>query len=456
MKRFQSSLSVVFLLLSFFLSPSPAGAQVARWMILPVHQSVEKPADTDVFICHDGDTTSLYSLDGQLLGTTTDVLNDFQEDKAVTVRRGTQTITGFFHADGHYVSVKPCQVYRDYPFFSAGYLIVQQGKGYFYIDGNGKFWKQGDVNLPARVKAPPIPTYVTKFHLTPSPDGKIGLMYNEKELVRPMFDEVKRTMTELAMVRIGNRWGVMGVDSTATFAPVLNGGDTICFRHQSVLSTVSIAVPDYMDASKVRLVVPEDSKMQLDEQSRTVNDHTITYTCELALPITMLSDGAELSYPVSMDYNGLTFPLLPFTGWGYYEGGRFSVDDLSDGAFEGNGYAFTINVKEHNRQPGDEAYPYEVEIMTSDLPYTLKKISPSKYRCKLNSLAKDNNNVYVVVREDGCPPAVFPFEITVKRPAQSSSGKGQGQVTIRKKPVTPQTPKPVIKPTEPKKPIKLL
>ena len=431
---------------------SLVSAQVARWMILPVHQSVEKPAGTDVFVCHDGDTTSIYSLSGQLLGTTTDLLNDFQEDKAVTVRRGTQTVTGFFHADGRYVAVKPCQVYRDYPFFSAGYLIVQQGKGYFYIDGNGKFWKQGEVTLPSRVKAEPTPTYVTQFHISPGPDGKLGLLYNDKELVRPMFDEVKRTMTDLAMVRIGQRWGVMGVDSITTFRPLLNGGDTICFRHQSVLSRVSIAVPAYMDASKVRLVVPEGSELTLDEQSRSVEGDIVSYTCELAMPITMLSDGAELSYPVSMDYNGLSFPLMPLTAWGYYETGRFSVDNLSDGTFEGDGYAFTINVKEHNQQPGDEIYPYDVEVMTNDLPYTLTKLSAGKYRCRLNALAKDNNNVYVVVREEGCPPAVFPFEITVKRPAQKV--KGPAQVTIKKKTVTADTPKP--KPVTPKKPIKLL
>ena len=451
MKRFLLSLSlfIFHLLLFTFLSPCPADAQVARWMILPAHQSIEKPAGTDVFVSHDGDTTSLYSLSGQLLGFTADELQDFQENKAVTVRRGTQTITGFFHADGRYVKVKPCQVYRDYPFFSAGYLIVQQGKNYFYIDGEGKFWKQGEVNISGRVKAPAIPTYVTKFHLTSGADGKIGLLYNEQELVRPLFDEVKRTMTDLAMVRIGTCWGVMGVDSTATFMPVLNGGDTICFRHQSVLSTVSIAIPEYMDASKVRLILPDNSEMRLGEQSRAVADNSVSYTCELTMPITMLSDGADLSYDLSMEYDGLTIPLMPVTGWGYYEGGRFSVDSLSDGAFEGDAYAFTVNVQVHNLHPGDEAYPFDVELMTNDQPYSLTKLSATKYRCKLNNLAKDNNNVYVVVREEGCPPTVFPFEITVKRPTQKSGGKSQ--VTIQKKQVTKDTPKPkpVVKPKEP-------
>ena len=429
-------------------------AQVARWMILPVHQSVEKPAGTDVFVCHDGDTTSIYSLQGEQLFTTTDDLKEFQEGKAVTVRRGTQTITGFFVAGGSYVSVKPCQVYRDYPYFSAGYLLVQQGKNYFYIDDSGKFWKQGEVSLPARVKAPPTPTYITRLQLNAGRNGKYGLLYDGNEIVGPQFDQVERTMTDLAMVRIGTRWGVIGVDSLTTFQPVLGGGNDIWFRHATARSTISVRLPDYMDASKLRLTMADDSGCQIDEQSRAVNGNIVSYECTLTMPPTMITDSTDVSYDVSLAYDGMQLQLLPMTATLRYEGGRFSVDELSDGAFEGNGYAFTINVKEHNVQPGDADYPYEVEVMTSDLPFTLSKQSVSRYRCRLNSLMADNNNVYVVVREEGCPPAVFPFEITVKRPAKQSSGKGQ--VTIRKKQVTKDTPKPVVKPAEPKKPIKLL
>ena len=232
---------------------------------------------------------------------------------------------------------------------------------------------------------------------------------------------------------------------------MLNEGNDIWMRHHSVETVVSIKMPSYMDAKKVRLTMADGSEgCKIDEKSRTINGSTVSYGCIISMPSTMLTDSTNVIYTVALEYDGVKLQLLPLSACLRYEGGRFSVDELSDGAFEGNGYAFTVNVKEHNVQPGDETYPYEVKVMTGDLPSTLTPLSTSRYRCRLQTLDKDNNNVYVVVREEGCPPSVFPFEITVKRPAQKSGGKSQ--VTIRKK----DTPKPAVKPTEPKKPIKLL
>jgi len=52
-----------------------------------------------------------------------------------------------------------------------------------------------------------------------------------------------------------------------------------------------------------------------------------------------------------------------------------------------------------------------------------KTIRETRYKCELFALAEGINNVNVNILEDGCPPSVFPFEITYVKPVKKSRNK---------------------------------
>ena len=64
-----------------------------------------------------------------------------------------------------------------------------------------------------------------------------------------------------------------------------------------------------------------------------------------------------------------------------------------------------------------------MEIKTDSLQTELAKISETRYKCKLFALAEGVNNVNINILEDGCPPSVFPFEITYIKPVKRTRNK---------------------------------
>ena len=96
--------------------------------------------------------------------------------------------------------------------------------------------------------------------------------------------------------------------------------------------------------------------------------------------------------------------------------------------------SFTINISA-DKQPGENDYPFEVEIKTDSLQTELAKISETRYKCKLFALAEGINNVNINILENGCPPSVFPFEITYIKPVKKSRNKPEvkEEVKIEKK-----------------------
>ena len=62
-----------------------------------------------------------------------------------------------------------------------------------------------------------------------------------------------------------------------------------------------------------------------------------------------------------------------------------------------------------------------------------EKISETRYKCIVSNLQEGENNLNIFVTEKGCPPSIFPFEITYQKKRK------QEAVVIRKRSLKPKT-----------------
>ena len=93
---------------------------------------------------------------------------------------------------------------------------------------------------------------------------------------------------------------------------------------------------------------------------------------------------------------------------------------------------FNINAE---RIANDGIYPTTVEIQTDSLYYEYEKMSEIRHKCKVHSLKEGINNIVIKIKEQGCPPAEFPFEVEYYKPVAKTKNKPaeKEKVTIKKK-----------------------
>lgn len=474
-KRVLTALALVFVAVT-------TQAQVARWLVPPVYQSVDKPAGVNLIATHLGDTTKIWSPDGALLGATTDELQMFQEGRSVTLKPGTQTITGFFSTDRGYISLSPCQATHGYPYFSYGYLLVQadgvyrfydvngrvvfddydmaypfqdgqaqcvkytnpkkkQGAEYFYIDTQGRKSKDPFPAVPNNDGSAVVTLDTRIVVVTNDQDRQLGIRYNGINVLPCQLDEVVPLGLNIAKVRKGNAWGVITVDEQAQLNPTLNNGAPVSFRNQVGRASLLLPLPVGFDADKVQISASSASDCTVIPQSKRLASAfgrpAVSYDCQLMLPDMMLADTISVEYPFTISYDGLQLPDFTVGAQLNYVN-QLSINDITGGQFTGNAYSFDIDITD-GRTPSPDNQPYILQVMTNRELVSLDSISATHYRCTVKGLMKEDNNVYIYLRELGCPMTVVTYGVTC--PTR------QKAVFVRKKvsgprPVVPTPPKP--------------
>ena len=128
------------LFLSFlFALGSSAQAQVARWVVHPVYDHIQMAKGAPLLLCDSLDTKVLFDESGNRLAVTSDSICDFREGKAVTMKKGTDFVTGFFDTQGHFTPLGgDYSVTYGYPYFSDGHLLLQQNGQFYFADSKGR------------------------------------------------------------------------------------------------------------------------------------------------------------------------------------------------------------------------------------------------------------------------------------------------------------------------------
>ena len=270
-------------------------------------------------------------------------------------------------------------------------------------------------------------------------DGLYALKRNGREVLPAQFEDVGIRLGRMAAVRTRGKWGMLAVYDSLKYTMSMNKGNAVAFRHEKFETTVRMNLPAMIKADNCGFDIDPASGCTIDKTSietrNTPNGNYVQYNCVLTIPDSLPDHITEVVYPVKVTCDGVTYPddKITVEAWHY----KYVNVDLSRNETklaQGN-IEFTINIQTE-KIPGENDYPLTVEVVEdSTVRAELEKLSETRYKCRMYSLAEGINKVTIKVSESGCPPSLFPFEINYTKPAGSHAGgrKNGGQVEITTK-----------------------
>ena len=133
----------LLLLFSLFCMWTNVRAQMSEWTIRPDYDSIHIANGAPLLICDSLNFTcsSLWTLDGKQLALTYDSIHSFSDGYAITTKRGTMDITGFFDVKGNFTKVDDLSVIYNMSLFYSGLLVTRSTtnyRNYNIIDANNK------------------------------------------------------------------------------------------------------------------------------------------------------------------------------------------------------------------------------------------------------------------------------------------------------------------------------
>lgn len=115
-----------------------AKGQVAKWLIPPSYDNIHMANGENLIITDSLNQKTIWSPSGKRLATTEDQVFSFVEGYAVTTKRGSGTITGFYDRNGKFKRLSGCSVSYSLPYFSNNHLLVQEGYYYRFVNSQGE------------------------------------------------------------------------------------------------------------------------------------------------------------------------------------------------------------------------------------------------------------------------------------------------------------------------------
>lgn len=266
-------------------------------------------------------------------------------------------------------------------------------------------------------------------------DGdKQGILFMDAPLLPGQFDTLGLFYDNKVCVSLNSKWGILEVLPDLHPKIVLNKGDDIPFRHQKVTTVLRMDLPVEMPAAVAKVDIPIAAGCVLDKTSRVSKDteygNYVQYDCDLTIPESLPDVITQLEYPVSVLYDGIQMfeTKMPVRAWHVK---YHNVDPIDSETSVRDGVAmFTLNINAQKNN-GETDYPFDVKVQADSISVDYEKISETRYRCVVYNLHEGDNQLNIIVTEKGCPPSVFPFEITYVKPAPRD--KKEETVTIRKK-----------------------
>lgn len=262
--------------------------------------------------------------------------------------------------------------------------------------------------------------------------GRYAMTRNGETVLPEQFDNVALCYGDTAIVSLNGRWGMMTIDGSLGYSLSMNRGNDIAFRHHKYTTSVRLDLPARISAANCEFDIPEGHGCDIDKTSVQTRDtesgNYVEYDCTLTIPEALPDSLTKLTYPVRVTCAGVTYPeqTLTVKAWHYK---YVNVDISHDGTkLTGGDVEFTINISAE-KLAGEADYPLAVDIVADSAATSvraeLEKLSETRYKCRLYDLAAGLNIITVRVTEAGCPPSLFPFEISYTKPAGKRDGNGQ-------------------------------
>lgn len=292
------------------------------------------------------------------------------------------------------------------------------------LDGLQRFKKNGQQNR----------SYATHLRVLRE-NGKMGLFWDETEMLPPQIDQVTTCYDDIAFVRQGGRYGAIKAYNGRHFNVSINDGKPVAFRHRTQAVTLSVELPAGIPAQQARLIVPSGSGLDIDEGSRSLSDDgRLHYEGVLTIPESLsdelYNDGRnDFAYPVAVSYDGLTSPTIEvgIKAW-HQEYRTITVDQSSisvstDGKLQ---FSFTVTA---DLAPDELSTPAGVTLQADGLQWDVERLSDTEYKGTVNGLYDGPNSIVIKVEELGCPPLFHRFSVNYNKPAEKKSAPRQHNKT---------------------------
>ena len=241
-----------------------------------------------------------------------------------------------------------------------------------------------------------------------------GIAWDGVTVLPPQFSEVVCCFGDRAVVRVGDKYGLLRVYKDERFKIRMNKGDDIAFRHQKFETTLRVDFPTFVPSLTTTVEMENSEGCELDKTSRiavdTESGNYVQYNCVLNIPSSLPDELTEVNYPLHIVYDGIRSGVIPFKvrAW-HYKYFVVDLDDSQTSLSDGNlSFVFYINAERFDQ---DAIYPCDVNVLTQNEETVLEKLSETRFKCSLSNLQEGLTPFDVQVVEQGCPPALFPFEV---------------------------------------------
>ena len=127
-------------LLFSLLTIGTANAQVAQWLVPPEYDQIEVSPENNVILAQQGFNHHIWDMNSHCLAKVSDDLYPFSDGYAVTTTPETADITAVYDLEGKKTVIKDrVQLGWGYPLFHDGFLLVNDGNYFYYMDSEGGF-----------------------------------------------------------------------------------------------------------------------------------------------------------------------------------------------------------------------------------------------------------------------------------------------------------------------------
>ncbi len=117
---------------------SSVKGQVVKWLIPPMYNDIHMANGEKLVITDSLDNKILWTCSGNRLAMTEDQLFSYEEGFAVTTKKGSDVITGFYDKRGKFTHLSECYATYSMPFFSNNYLLVREDDLYRFVNTKGE------------------------------------------------------------------------------------------------------------------------------------------------------------------------------------------------------------------------------------------------------------------------------------------------------------------------------
>ncbi|MDE6290132.1 MAG: hypothetical protein K2M16_01235 [Muribaculaceae bacterium] len=146
----------------------------------------------------------------------------------------------------------------------------------------------------------------------------------------------------------------------------------------------------------------------------------VIYNCNLSVPSNLTDSLSDISYgPLELICDNIRIHPVSIITKGKYIN-PYSIELASkDLTVNQNKTEFNVIVYSSSESDVNE-FPYSASLESDILKTSCEKLSEKNYKCSIDSIAEGSYNMNFTVTETGCPPCIFPLEITCTKKGKAT------------------------------------